>query len=935
MATLPRLKTKRVFDCGCGRSGITMNNNGHLNYNHTMPPISHLHLNLTALCTEGRLKESLQILLTTHNLPVDSNTYLQLLHTCIANNALSQGKKFHSLITHRRFEFATHTFFQNTLINLYVKCGSLVDARKVFDGMPERDGCSWNAMIAAYRRDGYPQNALILFHEMQRTGVQPDEFTFASILPACAKIGALDQGMDIHKSLIKNGLMLNVVVVSALVDMYAKCGSIRKARELFDKMSQRDAVSWNAMIGGYAQNGALDEALRLFKEMPRRNVVSWTTMIAGYAQNGVLDEALRLFKEMPQRNVVSWNAIIAGYAQNGVLDEALRLFEEMPQRNVASWNAMIAGYAQNGFVEKATETLKQMQVAGVMPNSTTFASILPACAKVRALQQGMDIHQSIMDSEFSSDVVVGSALVDMYAKCGSMQKAQEVFDKMSQRDEVSWNAMIAGYAQNGVLNEALRLFKEMPRRDVVSWNTMIAIYAQKGALNEALGFFKEMPQRNVVSWNAMLAGYAQNGILVKALRFFEEMPQRDVVSWNAMIAGYAQNGLGEKALETFKQMKLSGIKPNSTTFAGILPACAKMGALELGMDIHQSIIERGLISDVVVASALVDMYAKCGSIQKAHRVFDKISQRDAVSWNAMIAGYAMHGSRKDALRLFELMKDSGTNPDHVSFLCVLFACSHAGLVDEGCKYFNGMSGSYSIMPVMDHYACMVDLLSRAGYLLEALIFIIKMTIKPAVIVWMCLLGACRSHKNIEIGVFTTTLLFELDPKNVAPYVLLSNIYAEMGRWGDVQKVRRLMKDKGIKKIPGCSWIEVNKIVHVFCVGDRSHPQTQEVYAKLEELSEEMRAAGYSPDSKHVLNDVEEEEKELFLCHHSEKLAIAFGLLNTSPGTAIRVVKNLRVCVACHTATKLISKIVAREIVVRDANRFHHFEQGQCSCGDYW
>ncbi|XP_057826506.2 pentatricopeptide repeat-containing protein At1g09410, mitochondrial [Cryptomeria japonica] len=830
--------------------------------------------------------------------------------------------------------FAT-PFFQNKLINVYVKCGSLVDAHKVFDEMTERDGFSWNVMIAAYRRHGFPHKALKLLQQMQRTDVQPDEFTFASILPACAKIGALEQGMEIHQSIIGRGFLLNVVVVSALVDMYAKCRSIHKARELFDSMSERDVASWNAMIAGYAQNGVLDEALRLFQEMPQRNVISWTALIAGYAQNGVIDEALRLFKEMPHRNVVSWNAMIAGYAQNGILDEALAYFEEIPQRNVASWNAMIAGYAQNGFIEKAVETFKQMQVAGIMPNFTTFASILPACTKMRALQHGMDIHQTIMDSGCSSDVEVQSMLVDMYAKCGNIQKARELFDKMSQRDEVSWNAMIAGYAQNGVLDEALRLFKEMPQRDVVSWNTMIAVYAQNGVIDEAIRFFKEMPQRNVVSWNAMIAGYVQNGVLDEASRLFKEMPQRDVVSWNVMIAGYAQNGLAEKALETFKHMQLEGVKPDSATFAGLLPACAKMGALEQGKDVHQRIIESGFLSDVIVASALVDMYAKCGSIQKAREMFDKASQRDAVLWNVMIAGYAVHGFHKEALKLFELMKLSGTYPDQVSLLCILFACSHAGLVNEGCNYFNGMSESDCIRPTIDHYACMVDLLGRAGCLEEALIFIIKMPIKPAVVVWMCLLGACRSHNNIALGVFTATLLFDLDHRNAAPYVLLSNIYADVGRWDDVQKARRLMKDRGIKKIPGCSWIEVNKMVHAFCMGDRSHPQTQEIHATLEKLSQEIKAAGYSPGSIHVLNDVEEEEKELFLCHHSEKLAIAFGLLNTSPGTVIRVVKNLRVCVACHTATKNISKIVAREIIVRDANRFHHFKQGQCSCGDYW
>ncbi|KAH9297553.1 hypothetical protein KI387_029235 [Taxus chinensis] len=616
------------------------------------------------------------------------------------------------------------TFLQNKLINMYVKCGCLVDARKVFDEMTERDGCSWNVMIAAYRRNGCPHKALTLFRQMQETGVRPDTFTFSSILPACAKIGALEQGMYIHKNIIESGFLSDVAAGSALIDMYAKCESIDKAREVFHSIPQRNVVSWNSMIAGLVQNGVLDEALRLFKEMPQPDVVSWNAIIAGHVQNGNLSEALRLFKEMPQRDVISWNTMIAGYAQNGLLDEALVFFKEMPLKNV-----------------------------------------------------------------------------------------------------VSWNAMIAGYAQIGVLDEALRLFKEMPRRDVVSWNALIAGYVQNGILDEALRLFKKMPGRDVVSWNAMIAGYAQNGVLDEASRLFKEMPHKNVVSWNAMIAGYAQNGLVEKAVETLKQMQLNGVKPNSTTFASILPTCAEMGALEHGMDIHQSILESGLLSNSLVASALIDMYAKCGNIQKARELFDNMSQRDVISWNVMIAGYAMHGFCKDSLELFELMKHSGTFPDHVSSGCVLFACNHAGLVEEGCKYFNGMSDSYCIMLTMDHYVCMIDLLGRAGYLEEALNFIVKMPIKPVAVVWMCLLSACRSYNNIVLGVYTSTLLFQLDPKNATPYVLLSNIYAEVGRWGDIQKVRRLMKDRGIEKIPGCSWIEVHKVLHAFSVGDRSYPQT--------------------------------------------------------------------------------------------------------------
>ncbi|XP_059066132.1 putative pentatricopeptide repeat-containing protein At3g49142 [Cryptomeria japonica] len=327
-----------------------------------------------------------------------------------------------------------------------------------------------------------------------------------------------------------------------------------------------------------------------------------------------------------------------------------------------------------------------------------------------------------------------------------------------------------------------------------------------------------------------------------------------------MIAGYAQNGFAEKALETFKQMQFEVVNPDSTTLASTLPACAKMGALKQGKIIHQIIIESGFLSDIVIVSALIEMYAKCGSIDMAREMFENIPQRNVISWNAMISGYAQNGFCKDALKLFELMKHSGTHPDHVSFTCVLLACSHVGLVEEGCKYFNAMGDSYYITPTIDHYMCVVDFFGRAGYLEEALNFIIKMPVKPVVVVWTCLLGACKAHKNIGLGVFTATLLFDLDPKNARTYVLLSNIYADAKRRHEVQLVRKLMKDRGINKVPGCSWIEDHKMVHVFCAGDRSHPQTDEIYAKLEKSSWELKAAGYVPDSKHVLNDVEAEEK---------------------------------------------------------------------------
>eukprot|EP01018_Ginkgo_biloba_P024036 Gb_18979 [translate_table: standard] len=791
--------------------------------------------NVRTLCKQGRLKEAFHILhfMDLRQIPIDFSTYASLLQGCLNNKALPDGKLVHAHIIQTKSK-CKDIFLGNILVSMYAKCGRLVDARIVLNEMPRRNVVSWTSMIAAYAKHGHSEEALALFQEMQRTGIQANEFTFASVLPACADMASLKNGKEVHEEIIKSGLQSDLFVGSALVDMYVKCKSFENARKVFDNMSERDVVSWNAMIAGYSQNGDVDEALKLFQGMPERNVISWTSMIAGYAQNGYVEEAWELFQKMPEPNVISWTAMLVGYAQNGRIDEACKLFQKMPERNVVSWTAMVAGYAQNGRVDEALE----------------------------------------------------------------------IFKKMPGRNAFSWTAMIAGYIQNGHVDEALKLFQKMPERDVVSWTTMIAGLSQKGYVDEAQ-------------------------------KLFEQMPERDVVSWTAMIAGYAQNGYFDEALKLFHQMQKTDVKPNSDTFASVLPACANLAALEQGKEIHEDIIKNGYMSDVFVGNALVDMYVKCGSIQDACNVFEKMPRRDVISWTAMILGYAMQGCGKEALQLFQQMQESGTNPDHVTFVGVLSACCHAGLVDDGWQYFDCMSQSYHVTPIMEHYCCMVDLLGRAGRLDEAQEFINKMPIKPDAAVWGSLLRACRSHTNVELGAHVAERIFELEPKNSAPYVLLSNIYAAAGKWDDIEKMRKMMEERRVKKKPGCSWIEVNKQVYTFFVGDRSHPQTKEIYAKLGRLSGQMKEAGHVPDTRFVLNDIDDEQKEHILCLHSEKLAIAFGLINTPCGTPIRIIKNLRVCGDCHSATKFISKIVAREIVVRDANRFHRFKDGQCSCGDYW
>eukprot|EP01018_Ginkgo_biloba_P024055 Gb_37632 [translate_table: standard] len=686
---------------------------------------------LRTLCKEDRLKEALHILYLRdwRGLWVDSDTYTSLLKGCINKRALGEGKLVHGHIIQTGFK--SKTFLANTLVIMYTKSDCLVDARRVLNEMVKPNVVSWNLMIASHVRNGHGEEALRLFYHMKRMCIEPNQFTFVSVLPACANLLAPEYGEDVHEEIIRTGLESNVFLGSSLVHMYVKCGNLESARKVFDKMSERDVVSWNAMIAGYAQTGHVEEALKLLRKMPEKNVISWTAMIAGFAQKGQADEALKLFEQIPQPDVVSWTAMIAAYAKNGYIDQALKLFQKMPERDVASWNAMISGYGQNGHVD-----------------------------------------------------------------------------------------------------EAMELFQTMPTRNMVSWTSIITAYVHNGHVDDALKLFQKMPERDVASWNAMITGYAQNGRVEEALKLFHEMPEQNVVSWTAIISGHAQNGCFDKALNLFRQMQMKGVNPNSETFACILPVCANLAALEHGKEFHEDIIRRGYQSDVFVENALIDLYAKCGSIGYAFNVFEKMPRRNVVSWTTMIAGYAMHGYGKEALQLFEQMQHSGINPDHVTFVGVLSACCHAGLVDDGWKYFDCMNKYYHVTPLMEHYCCMVDLLGRAGRLDEVQDFINKMPIEPDATVWVSLLGACRVHTNVELGECVAEHLFELDPKNPAPYVLLSNIYAAAGRWDDIEKVRKMMKDRGVKRKPGCSWIEVNKEVYTFFIGDGSYLQTPDNLCKV-------------------------------------------------------------------------------------------------------
>lgn len=435
---------------------------------------------------------------------------------------------------------------------------------------------------------------------------------------------------------------------------------------------------------------------------------------------------------------------------------------------------------------------------------------------------------------------------------------------------------------------------------------------------------------------ALLVFYAKCGDLVVARKVFDRMPERKVVAWNAMISGYEQNGIGEEAIEVFHKMRDAGILPDSATMVSLLSACAQVGALSLGQWVENYVMENGLELNVVLGTSLINMYARCGHVRKAREVFDILPEHNVIAWTAMIAAYGMHGRGSEAMQLFDRMRSEGPLPNDVTFVAVLSACAHSGLVCEGREAFECMSRDYQLVPRVEHHVCMVDMFGRAGLLDEAMRFVReRIQVEPGAAVWTAMLGACKMHKDFDLGVEVAERLLAIEPENPSHYVLLSNIYALSGRMDRVEKVRNVMIRQRLQKQTGYSLIEIDNVPHVFRMGDTSHPQTMQIYNYLEELMHRIRNAGYMPETDSVLHELEEEEREYALRFHSEKLAIAFGLMNTGDDVVIRIVKNLRICGDCHLAIKFMSVIARREIIVRDKHRFHHFKDGECSCKDYW
>lgn len=595
-------------------------------------------------------------------------------------------------------------------------------------------------------------------------------------------------------------------------------------------------------------------------------------------------------------------------------------------------------YCYQWNLPRAMEALDSMQKHKLWADSITYSELIKCCIDHCAVKEGKRVHQYLFSNGYEPKTFLINTLLNMYVKFKLLDEAQALFDQMPEKNVISWTTMIAAYSNTELYLKAFQMLilmiRDRVRPNMYTYSSVLRSCKELTNLTQLhCCIIKVGLESDVFVKSALIDVYSKLGEMEGALYIFNEMVTRDPVVWNTIIGGFAQNSNGDEALNLFIRMKRLGFWADQSTLTSVLRACTSLALLELGRQIHVHVIK--FDRDLVLNNALLDMYCKCGSLKDANCTFTGMVEKDVISWSTMLIGFAQNGYSKKALDLFEEMKASGLKPNYITVLGVLFACSHAGLVEAGQHYFESMKMLYGINPGREHYGCMIDLLGRAGKLKEAMKLIHEMTSEPDAVTWRTLLSACKVHRDMDLAEYAAKQVLKLDSHDAGTYILLSNIYANAQRWEDVAILRNSMRDGGIKKEPGCSWIEVNTKIHAFILGDISHPQVNAIYQELNEIIWRLKEEGYVPDTNFVLQDIEGEQMENSLLYHSEKLAIVFGIMSLPKGKTIRIRKNLRICGDCHVFAKLVTKMENQSIVIRDPIRYHHFQDGACSCGDYW
>lgn len=815
-----------------------------------------------------------------------------ILKACARLNAVERGKRIHSNI--RDTELIQDVRVGTALVDFYCKCGFLEDARDLFDKMHERDLVSWNAMISGYARSEEYEEAMFLFMEMKNEGLRPNSRTIVALLLACQNILDMRLGQEIHGYCFRNGLLdLDSHVGTALICFYLKY-DVKISRLVFDLMVLKNTVSWNAMLTGYFDIGDYINALNLFSWMLRDGVqfdhVTTLVVVRTCSGFGCLNLGMQIhqisLKLGYSKDLFVINALLNMYGEIGYLQLSHAVFSSTTTHDVAIWNSMISTYIEYGCHEEAASLFIRMRTEGIKENEITISILLSLCAEaVAGLKEGKSLHAHASKNGMAMDGSLGNAFLNMYSELNCVESVQKVFSLMSKVNVISYNTLILTLARNKYIIEAWELFQVMreseTKPNVYTIISILPIFEDESFLHigQSIHAFviKHGIETNPSLDTALSDMYMNCGDDSSARHIFEACPDRDLISWNSLIGGYIRNDQAKEALLLFNRM-ISEVEPNSITIINILSSCTHLSNLPQGRCLHAYMLRRDSCfgSNLSLANALITMYARCGSMKNAVKIFKLLPRRNIISWNAIITGYCMHGRGKEAVFAFLQMLDDGFQPNRVTFLTLLSACSHSGMIEKGLELFRSMVEEFKITPEVAHYGCVVDLLGRGGHLDEARRFIESMPIKPDASVWRALLSACRDHCDTKKAAAIFEKLMELEPTNAGNYILISNIYAAAGLWSEVGQLRRSLREKGLRKPPGVSWIVIRSQIHSFTAADRSHPLSEEIYSTLSSLLSSIKEMGYVPDFHWLLHDEGSEDISGGLLNDGKKLVHVLG-----------------------------------------------------------
>ncbi|EOY23352.1 Pentatricopeptide repeat-containing protein, putative [Theobroma cacao] len=851
------------------------------------------------------------------------------------SNSLKEGISVHCPIV--KLGLQDHLYLNNNLLSLYGKCLGVDKARHFFDEMPFKDVVSWSGILSAYVKRGNHDCALEFFDSMLISGQRPNEFTLSSVLRSCSALGEFQYGTCIQAYMIKQGFEQNPILVSGLLDFYSKFNFTGEAYKLFIYVGNHDTVSWTTMISSFVQAQRWSKALLLYVDMVEAGVppneftfvkLLGVCSVLGL-KYGKLVHAHMLLRGV-KLNVVVKTALVDMYARCQRMEDAIKVSNLTSEYDTLLCTAVISGFAQNFMFRKAIAAFREMRISGILPNNFTFSSILNVSSLMLSLELGEQIHSRVVVAGLEHDVNVGNALITMYVKCSDKIKdALRVFRGISLPNVISWTSLIAGFAEHGFQQDSFHLFMEM-RAAGVQPNSF-TISSIIGSFNAA----KLLPQtlmlhghviktnlyKDIAVQNALTDVYAGLGMLDDAWQVVHMMSHRDAITYTSLASRINQMGHHELALHIITDMYNDDIKIDAFSMASFLSASADLGTLVTGKQLHCHSMKSGLGRWVSVANGLVDLYGKCGCICDAQRAFGEITVPDIFSWNGLISGLASIGSISSALSAFDDMRLAGVRPDSVTFLLLLSACNNGKLVDLGLEYFQSMREVHDIVPQLDHYVHLVDILGRGGRLEEAMEVVQTMPFRADASIYKTLLRACKAHRNIPLAEDMARRGLELDPSDPAFYILLANLYDDSGRHDFGEKTRKLMREKQLRKNPSQSWVQIRNKVHLFVAGERSHPQINEIYEKIESIDAEIKSHRYLYQGMGIGDSY----------YHSEKLAVAFGLLNTPSKIPIYIIKNNSICRNCHNFINFVTHLVDKEIIVREGNRLHSFRKGECSC----